>query len=95
MAYQFYNLGGKKLYIDEIHKYKDWSREVKIYTIKFLVFKVSIQVRLFLIWRKVVRIKSQEGRVKITRTFFSEYLNISQGWAASIVFVGRDSCWEG
>ena len=29
MAYQFYNLGGKKLYIDEIHKYKDWSREVK------------------------------------------------------------------
>ena len=39
MAYQFYNLGGKKLY-----------------TIKFLVFKLSIQVRLFLIWRKVVRI---------------------------------------
>ena len=30
MAYQFYNLGGKKLYIDEIHKYKDWSKELKL-----------------------------------------------------------------
>ena len=30
MAYQFYNLGGKKLYIDEIHKYKDWLKELKL-----------------------------------------------------------------
>lgn len=29
LANEFYNLGGKALYIDEIHKYKNWSQEVK------------------------------------------------------------------
>lgn len=29
LAYQFFSKGGKRLYIDEIHKYKDWSRELK------------------------------------------------------------------
>ena len=30
VAHQFYTNGGKTLYIDEVHKYKDWSREVKM-----------------------------------------------------------------
>ncbi|MEY8592916.1 AAA family ATPase [Butyricimonas hominis] len=29
LALQFYQNGGKKLYIDEIHKYPGWSREIK------------------------------------------------------------------
>ena len=29
LANEFYNLGGKALYIDEIHKYKNWSQEIK------------------------------------------------------------------
>lgn len=29
LANDFYNLGGKALYIDEIHKYKNWSQEIK------------------------------------------------------------------
>lgn len=29
LAYRFYTNGGKRLYIDEIHKYSGWSREVK------------------------------------------------------------------
>lgn len=29
LAYQFYTQGGKKLFIDEIHKYKGWSTEIK------------------------------------------------------------------
>jgi len=29
MALQFYQSGGKKLYIDEIHKYNGWSTEIK------------------------------------------------------------------
>ena len=30
MATRFADLGGKHLFIDEIHKYKDWSRELKL-----------------------------------------------------------------
>ena len=30
LAQQFANLGGRYLYIDEIHKYNDWSRELKL-----------------------------------------------------------------
>lgn len=30
LAQRFANLGGKYLYIDEIHKYSDWSRELKL-----------------------------------------------------------------
>lgn len=29
LANEFYNLGGKALYIDEIHRYKNWSQEIK------------------------------------------------------------------
>ena len=29
LAMEFYQHGGKKLYIDEIHKYNGWSREIK------------------------------------------------------------------
>lgn len=29
LAEEFYKLGGKVLYIDEIHKYKNWSQEIK------------------------------------------------------------------
>ena len=29
LANEFYNLGGKALYIDEIHKYNNWSQEIK------------------------------------------------------------------
>ena len=29
LALKFYQNGGKKIYIDEIHKYKNWSREIK------------------------------------------------------------------
>ena len=29
LAEQFFNLGGKRLYIDEIHKYPNWSFEIK------------------------------------------------------------------
>ena len=30
MASEFYKYGGKHLYIDEIHKYQDWSKELKM-----------------------------------------------------------------
>ena len=29
LALSFYNAGGKRLYIDEVHKYKGWSTEIK------------------------------------------------------------------
>lgn len=30
VAYTFYTNGGKVLYIDEVHKYKNWSKEIKM-----------------------------------------------------------------
>ena len=30
LAYDFFKRGGKRLYIDEIHKYKGWSTEIKM-----------------------------------------------------------------
>ena len=29
ISYKFYKNGGKHLYIDEVHKYKQWSTEIK------------------------------------------------------------------
>ncbi len=37
LADDFYKNAGEYLFIDEIHKYTDWSRELKIFTIHFPV----------------------------------------------------------
>ena len=81
MAYQFYNLGGKKLYIDEIHKYKDWSREVK---------NIYDQIPgLQVIYTGSSILDLEQGGADLSRRkveyrlpglSFREYLNISQGW---------------
>lgn len=89
MAYQFYNLGGKKLYIDEIHKYKDWSREVKNIYDQIPGLQVIYTGSSILDLEKGgADLSRRKVEYRLPGLSFREYLNISQG-GSSIVFVGR------
>ena len=81
MAYQFYNLGGKKLYIDEIHKYKDWSREVKNIYDQIPGLQVIYTGSSILDLEKGgADLSRRKVEYRLPGLSFREYLNISQGW---------------
>ena len=80
-AYQFYNLGGKKLYIDEIHKYKDWSREVKNIYDQIPGLQVIYTGSSILDLEKGgADLSRRKVEYRLPGLSFREYLNISQGW---------------
>ena len=69
LAHKFMLLGGKYLYIDEIHKYKGWSTEIKnIY---------DKMPDLHVVYSGSSILDLEKGGADLSR---SEYLNISQGW---------------
>lgn len=81
LAYQFFSNGGKRLYIDEIHKYKDWSRELKniydqipglsvIYTGSFVL---NLE-------KGGADLNRRKVEYKLPGLSFREYVNLSQGW---------------
>lgn len=81
MACQFYNLGGKKLYIDEIHKYKDWSREVKNIYDQIPGLQVIYTGSSILDLEKGgADLSRRKVEYRLPGLSFREYLNISQGW---------------
>ena len=81
MAFQFYNLGGKKLYIDEIHKYKDWSREVKNIYDQIPGLQVIYTGSSILDLEKGgADLSRRKVEYRLPGLSFREYLNISQGW---------------
>ena len=81
MANQFYNLGGKKLYIDEIHKYKDWSREVKNIYDQIPGLQVIYTGSSILDLEKGgADLSRRKVEYRLPGLSFREYLNISQGW---------------
>ena len=81
VAYQFYNLGGKKLYIDEIHKYKDWSREVKNIYDQIPGLQVIYTGSSILDLEKGgADLSRRKVEYRLPGLSFREYLNISQGW---------------
>lgn len=45
LAEQFYLKGGKCLFLDEVHKYPSWSKEIKIYMMSFLNWKIVTACR--------------------------------------------------
>ncbi len=63
---EFYKFGGRYLYIDEIHKYNNWSRELKVIYDGFpelkLVFTASSALEIF------------QGESDLSRRVLSEYL---------------------
>ena len=81
-AKEFFVRGGKYLYIDEIHKYEHWSREIKnIYD--------SLPL-LHVIYSGSSMLDLKEGGVDLSRRVieyhlpvwsFREYLNLRNGWS--------------
>ena len=84
LADTFYKSGGKVLYIDEVHKYKNWSTELKnIY---------DTYARLRVVYTGSSILDLQKGGADLSRRkleykmhglSFREYLGIKYGWKIS------------
>lgn len=79
-ARQFYQEGGKKLYIDEIHKYKGWSTEVKNIYDQIPQLKVVYTGSSILDLEKGgADLSRRKLEYHMTGLSFREYLNIGHG----------------
>lgn len=80
-AKKFYSEGGKVLYIDEIHKYKGWSTEIKLMYDQLPLLKVVYSGSCVL---DLKRGGADLSRRVIEYTLpvwsFREYLNLRMGW---------------
>jgi len=80
LAQQFYQHGGKSLYIDEIHKYKGWSQEIKNIYDKFPELHVVYTGSSILDLEKGgADLSRRKIEYKLPGLSFREYVNISQG----------------
>ena len=81
LAYRFYSQGGKRLYIDEIHKYKGWSTEIKnIYDQIPDLSVVYTGSSILELERGGADLSRRKVEYNLPGLSFREYLNISQGW---------------
>lgn len=81
LASAFYNNGGKKLYIDEIHKYKGWSKEIKN------IYDLIPGLKVVYSGSSILELEkggADLSRRKLEYTLhglsFREYLNLRMGW---------------
>ncbi len=80
LARQFYQQGGTHLYIDEIHKYKGWSQEIKNMYDKFPTLHIVYTGSSILDLEKGnADLSRRKIEYKLTGLSFREYVNISQG----------------
>lgn len=80
LAKQFYQQGGKYLYIDEIHKYKGWSQEIKNIYDKFPELHVVYTGSSILELEKGgADLSRRKIEYKLPGLSFREYINLSQG----------------
>lgn len=81
LAHQFVLQGGKRLYIDEIHKYKGWSTEIKNIYDKMPDLQVVYSGSSILdLERGGADLSRRKLEYVLPGLSFREYLNISQGW---------------
>jgi predicted AAA+ superfamily ATPase len=81
LAHQFMLQGGKHLYIDEIHKYKGWSTEIKNIYDKMPDLHVVYSGSSILDLEKGgADLSRRKLEYVLPGLSFREYLNISQGW---------------
>ena len=82
LAKDFYARGGKYLYIDEIHKYENWSREIKMIYDQLPLLKV--------VYSGSSMLDLKDGGADLSRRvieyrlpiwLFREYLNLRCGWS--------------
>lgn len=81
-ASSFYKNGGKHLYIDEIHKYPDWSRELKMTYDSFPKLKIVFTGSSVLDIFKGSADLSRRALVYVMHGLsFREYLNFAKGYS--------------
>lgn len=80
-AYEFYKQGGKHLYIDEVHKYQGWSREVKMMhdVLRDMRVTVSGSSMIDLIHGLEVDLSRRALPYKLEGMSFREYLVFAYG----------------
>ncbi|MBR4147857.1 MAG: ATP-binding protein [Bacteroidales bacterium] len=81
-AYDFFKRGGKRLYIDEIHKYKGWSTEIKMIYDRLPSLSVVYSGSSLLALKKGGSADLSRRTIEYTMPglSFREYLNIANGW---------------
>ena len=81
LAYQFYTQGGKKLFIDEIHKYKGWSTEIKnIYDQIPGLHVVYTGSSILDLEKGGADLSRRKVEYHLPGLSFREYINLTQGW---------------
>lgn len=82
LAYDFFKRGGRRLYIDEIHKYKGWSTEIKMIYDKLPLMSVVYSGSSLLALRKGGSADLSRRAIEYTMPglSFREYLNIANDW---------------
>lgn len=81
LAYQFYTQGGKKLFIDEIHKYKGWSTEIKnIYDQIPGLHVVYTGSSILDLEKGGADLSRRKVEYNLPGLSFREYINLTQGW---------------
>ena len=82
LAYDFLKKGGKKLYIDEIHKYKGWSTEIKMIYDRLPLLSVIYSGSSLLALKKGTSADLSRRAIEYTMPVlsFREYLNINNKW---------------
>jgi predicted AAA+ superfamily ATPase len=77
LASTFYQNGGENLFIDEIHKYPDWSKEVKMMHDNFLSLKIVITGSSILeLFKGTDDLSRRVVRYELQGFSFREYLNL-------------------
>ena len=82
LALVFFQGGGKRLYIDEIHKYKGWTTEIKMIYDQLPLLQVVYSGSSILDLKRGGKADLSRRTIEYTMPVlsFREYLNISQGW---------------
>lgn len=81
-AFDFFKKGGKRLYIDEIHKYKGWSTEIKMIYDRLPLLSVVYSGSSLLALKRGGSADLSRRTIEYTMPglSFREYLNIANGW---------------
>jgi len=82
LAGQFFSQGGKHLYIDEIHKYKGWSTEIKNIYDDYPTLQVVYSGSSLLALRRGNKadLSRRSTPYEMPGLSFREFLNIRNGW---------------
>ena len=81
-AKEFYARGGKYLYIDEIHKYENWSKEIKnIYDSLPLLYVVYSGSSILDLEKGGTDLSRRVIEYHLPVWSFREYLNLRNGWS--------------